>query len=231
MYLKFIEEGTLFNISEEAQNSKSAFTCEAFFHRLNTDTSFFAKGEALYQNAQRLGAGVRLTVNFFRGPNMYTFTGAAKGVKLDNGIALTLIEQVSGIEATSRREYDRTEMRRDIYVYGLAEDDLNSGNLRKASHRAEFVSDMFDISAGGLCMVSNEYLNSSYEPYFLLEFSLTAKDNFLLPAKLLRKGSCPQTTLYRYDYGFEFNFTHIPQEKDRLIMAIFNAKLTAFGRW
>lgn len=78
-------------------------------------------------------------------------------------------------------------------------------------------------------MVSHDRLKCTSEPYALLEFSLGAKSDFLLPAKLVRKGDCPQTTLYKFDYGFEFDFIRAPEEKERLVMAIFNNKMAAFG--
>jgi len=84
----------------------------------------------------------------------------------------------------------------------------------------------FDISSGGLCVITNTLLSSKYDPYFLVRFSLSEKDTFLLPTKIVRKSNYPRTKIGRYDYGFQFIFDNMPEEKARLTRAILNRKLS-----
>ncbi len=56
---------------------------------------------------------------------------------------------------------------------------------------------------------------------------MLAKERFLLPAKLVRKGNCPQTTLFRHDYGLSFLYEGVEREKTRLIDALFGVKLSS----
>ena len=51
------------------------------------------------------------------------------------------------------------------------------------------------------------------------------KDRFVIPAKIVRKSNYPRTKIGRYDYGFQFIFDSMPEEKAKLTTAILNKKL------
>lgn len=230
MYLKFIARGTAMQLQSVA--SESAY--DAVFYDVNSDMSFFAESEALYNDFQALGVNAALKVTFSRGGDMYNFTGRVKNAVVERGAYLTLIEQWSDIAFQSRRSDDRNEMRVGVRLFGLTQAAIDSADFRKISDDPEFSADTFDVSTGGLCLVANEYLSSKYEPYFLAEFTLNRKSEFLLPVRLIRKGNCPQTVMYRNDYGLLFMYESLPEEKARLSAALtdalFRERLSGFGR-
>jgi hypothetical protein len=69
-------------------------------------------------------------------------------------------------------------------------------------------------------------LTSKHDPNYLIEFNLSEKDRFVLPAKLVRRSNYPHSKLGKYDYGFQFIFEKMPDEKGRLSRAILNRKLS-----
>ena len=73
--------------------------------------------------------------------------------------------------------------------------------------------------------MTNILLSSKYDPYYLVEFALSEKDTFLLPAKLVRRSNYPRTKIGRYDYGFQVIYDKMPEEKARLTRAILHKKL------
>ncbi|MDR3278394.1 MAG: hypothetical protein LBT12_06430 [Oscillospiraceae bacterium] len=236
MYLKFIDRGTAMQIQQAASGAPSGTTYKASFYDFSDDTAFFAESEALYKDFEACGENTLFNITFGRGDDMYMFTGRAKRAVLNRGSYLTLIEQWSDILFQSRRSDDRNEMRVSVRFYGLSEENMKNGVFQKSDEQAEFTAETFDISAGGLCMVSNEYLDSKHEPYFLAEFTLNGgKSEFLLPVRLIRKGNCPQTALYRYDYGLLFVYDRCQEEKGRLSAAltdtVFREKLSKLNRF
>lgn len=234
MELKFIEKGTILTINEATYGKVFDTTYRAAFNELVTEREFWAEGEELFHAFPDLREDLFLRISFLRFNSLFIFSGKAlkTAVRSNNGTFLTLIERISGIESSSRREYPRHEITLNVRLFGLSESALNAGIFLRprAGDKEEFSSLSFDISAGGISFVSNESLVSRFEPYFLAEFTLNSSDYFLLPAKLIRRGNCPQFVQYKYDYSFIFIYDNIPDEKNRLITAIFNAKLAAFNR-
>lgn len=239
MNLILIEKNTVFYICEASYNKALDNTLDknlykATFHDIDTDVLFFVESEELYHNFQNFRQDSHVEINFSREDHFYTFAGKIKDYTHKYGAYLLLIEQISPITSSNRRIHPRNPISTNIQVYELSENDLSNLNFMKAANSAGFSAMTLDISAGGLCIVSNTPLPQTSEPYFLLKFNLEPRENkdnhFLLPAKLLRRGNCPQTTAYNYDYGFIFLFSKVPQEKDRLVMSLFNARLEAFKR-
>ncbi|MCL1975149.1 MAG: hypothetical protein FWG61_03170 [Firmicutes bacterium] len=225
MQLRFIESDMPLCLRPEDRFGKSVDVFDVLFFELATLTSFWAKSEKLYQGFSALGENARVGITFSLDKRFYRLEGELKTIKKEREQYLTLIEQIAPIEQVSQREHFREEIRSKVNVYGLNAQDLQKGLPFKLPPAPELCCEMFDISIGGLCLVGNEFFESAYEPLFLLEFKLGSKNSFLLPAKLVRKGQCPQTTLFNYDYGFGFIFDHDPKEKHRLSDAIFSSKL------
>lgn len=228
MQLRFIEKGSRMTLQVSRDDLPMEFN--GYFFEQVDDMGFFVESQDLYTFCESGGLKASVKVSFFRAGGMYAFTGRLRGTKLLRGQYLTQIEQISVIDKTTRRKDHRDEMRFDVSLYGITQANLQQGIFEKASQRPEFSCATLDVSAGGLCLVSNENLVSPFEPYFLSEFVLNEKDLFLLPSQLVRRGNCPQTVLYRHDYGIMFLFDHIPDEKKRLSVAIFKAKLAVAGR-
>lgn len=225
MQLRFIESDTLLQIRPEVYSPDHDEVFDVLFYGMSTHNSFWVQSEELYNNFLALGEKARVGVAFLVDDQPYRLAGELINTRLEGKYHLTLIEQITPLELISKRSQYRDEMRLNVRVYGLAPEDLDSTLPLVAPKKPEFSCEVFDISAGGVCLVSDNVFNSPFEPYFLLEFTISGKERFLLPAKLVRKGHCPQTSLFKHDYGFDFIFDKFPEEKHRLGDAIFSAKL------
>jgi len=223
MDLKHIERGTKFTIYEELQKRAVSDEHEAVFRYHESDRQIVVQCAWLYENYDRLNLGAQLNVSYGTDSIVHSFTGLAREKLRGNG--LVMIEQLSEVETKSRRQFDRDEIRVNVSVYGLPEAKLSSAVFEKPAGTPDFTDVSFDISSGGLCVVTNTLLSSKYDPYYLVEFALSEKDRFVLPAKLARKSNYPRTKIGRYDYGFQFIYDKLPEEKARLTRAILNKKL------
>ncbi|MDR1590001.1 MAG: hypothetical protein LBS51_07405 [Oscillospiraceae bacterium] len=221
MYLKFIERNTAMKVRVKTGGEDSGAEYTVSFYDLDTEMAFWAKSEALHNLVSASDTAPRVEVTFWLRENMYTFEGRAMGPAPHIDDCAVLIEQLSPILAISRRSDARNEMRIPVNLYDIAPEDMALERPRAPERAPVFTAETFDISAGGFCLVSNEPLVSS-GPLFLAEFSLSDKNDFLLPVRLLRKGDCPQTVLYHYDYGFLFIFDKLRDEKARIASAITN---------
>jgi hypothetical protein len=232
MYLKFIDRNTQMKIRMKTDSEDGGAEYRALFYDLDTDLTFFARSEEIYALAGD-AEGSLVNVTFWLRENMYTFEGKLIGAASHMGEHMVLIEQMSLIAATSRRSDTRNEMRIHVNLYEMTQKDMELEKPRIPESGPIYMAETFDVSAGGFCLVSNEPLMSD-GPLFLAEFSLSDKSEFLLPVRLLRKGNCPQTVLYHYDYGFLFVFDRIPGEKARVATAItdavFRSRLAAHTR-
>jgi hypothetical protein len=225
MQLRFLENDTPLQLRPEVYTPENSVLFDVLFHELATLNSFWVRSEELYNNFFSVEENTRYGITFVVDKRPYRLAGELKYVRLEDHYHLTLIEQVSPIEMVSRRANFRHEMRLDVNVYAIDPEHLNGEFPLTALEKLEFSCEMLDRSAGGVCLVSNEIFISPAEPYFLLEFALRGKEYFLLPARLVRKGQCPQSPLFKHDYGFDFIFGKFPDEKHRLSDAIFRAKL------
>lgn len=229
MHINHIQKGTTLFVSGDTNDSAPNRVYETRFYETKDETSFYVEGIDLYNSINTL-KNAKLKIHFLLGATLFSFFGKITDIRPRGNSYLTLIEQVSLMQETSRRKYDRHEMKIFVKLYGLREADLKQCNYVKADNNVEFSSTTFDVSLGGICMTSNVRLRSQYEPYFLAEFVLNEKEEFLLPLKLTRSGNCPQTVLFKYDYGFQFIYDEIPQEEKRLATALFSAKLSLVNR-
>jgi len=223
MDLEHIERGTKLIIYEEIQRRAISDEYEAVFRSLESEKLIVVQSSWLYDNYDRLSLGAQLNISYDVGETSYYFSGQAKEKLRHHG--LVMIEQKSDIEKRKRRQVDRDEIRVSVSVYGLPEAKLSSSVYELPSGAPEFSDMSFDLSSSGLCIVTNTLLSSKYDPYYLVAFSLSDKDKFLLPAKLARKSNYPRTKIGKYDYGFQFIYDKLPEEKAKLTTAILNKKL------
>ncbi len=227
MHLTFVEKGTPMSIMLNRAFEEGAVTYDATFYYLHSETSFYAKSEALYNDFHNIGFGDRMQVTFSRMASTYTFNARAQSILVEGSARLIHIEQLGGMEEADRRSDYRDEITISVQLFGLNKAEYGEKRFVQAEFSPAFMSETFDISSGGLCLVSNKELDSPFEPYFLCKFSL-GNERFALPSKLVRKGNCPQTTLFRYDYGLFFLFEGIERERTRLTDAISDAKLSSY---
>lgn len=229
MQLNFIHKGTVFYINSGENSGNSDNLLETRFFEYKERNLFYAEGIEIYNNFSKL-ANTNLNIFFYREANMYSFTGKVIESARRGNVYLTLIEQLTDFQVSSRRKYARDELALHVLLYEISEINLKNSKILKKDTPI-FSGTTLNVSVGGICLASNLRLYSKSEPYFLIEFTLNQKDAFLLPAMLMRKGNCPQTAVYKYDYGFQFLYEYVPQEEEKLTTALFTAKLHLINRF
>ena len=230
MILRLIKRGTQLNIIDRSAQGDDTGVYEALFHDMHDvvkGTSFVIQCSKLNRNYDKVGPNAVLEISYIEGPTIYKFTGRIAGKVYTD---MLIIEQLSEIEELNRRIYQRDEVRVEVKIYGLPDTELSSAKFVIPDIKPALSDVSFDVSAGGMCIITNAALNSEYDPYYLIEFSLSDKDRFLLPAKVVRKSKHPRTRIGRCDYGFQFIFDNMPDEKGRLTKAILNRKLSFLSR-
>ncbi|MCL2627513.1 MAG: PilZ domain-containing protein [Oscillospiraceae bacterium] len=224
MDISQLARGTTLTIFEELQQRALSDPYEAVLKYHETDKLIVVQCSWLYDNYDRINLGAKLNVSYGDELNTYSFIGRAHEKMRSNG--LVMIEQLTEVTASSKRQFSRDELRLTVSVYGLAEGKVATPPYQKPDTRPELTDVSFDISSGGLCLVTNTLLSSKFDPYYLVEFTLSEKDYFLIPSRLVRRSNYPRTKIGRYDYGFQFLFDNIPDEKSRLTRAILNRKIS-----
>ena len=226
MRLGLIERGTRLKISVQDVQGIGGDTYEATFydmHDLINESSFVVQSLELFRSFNKLDKNAVLDINFSVGATVHTFKGRAAGKMYNDMI---IIEQIDEIETLNRRVFQRDELCVDIRVYGLSEDKINESRYLRPEIPPVLADMSFDISAGGMCIITNAVLESEYDPYYLIEFSFSQKDTFLLPAKLVRRSRYARSKVGKNDYGFKFIFENMPDEMGRLTKAILSKKLS-----
>ena len=224
MGIKHIERGTKLVIFEEVQKQPVSDEHEAVFRYYESDNLLVVQCTWLHDNYDKLSPGSELNVSFDTGAELHSFN--AKASKKLSGKGLVMIEQLTVIESKSRRQFDRDEIRIVVSVYGMDQAALSSSSFTKPDIKPDLSDVSYDISSGGLCIISNTLLRSKHDPFYLIGFSFSDTDEFLLPAKNVRKSNHPRLNIGRYDYGFQFLFDNIPEEKARLSGAILKKKIS-----
>jgi len=224
MNLGHIERGTKMTIFEDFQQRAVSDEFDAVFRYLEKDKVFIVQSSGLYSHFDRLHLGSKLNVSFRVDPNTYRFSG--RPMEKQKGSNQVLIEQISDIQTMNPRQYDRDELRFTVKVYGLPESKLAGTKFERPVTEPELADVTYDVSAGGLCVISNTLLSSKYDPYYLLLFDISPRDSFVLPAKIVRRSNYPRTKIGKYDYGFQFVFDKLPDEKSRLTRSILSKKLS-----
>jgi len=129
------------------------------------------------------------------------------------------------IKAAPRREAFRVEikMKTKIHAYVDNNEEFFSGELL-----SEAVTE--DISRGGVRIWSDYVFDAPMGAYFVLEFSQPLKGTYHLPAKIMRNKQNTATRAYSFDLGFAFDFSRDPEQMDKFIMDVVEAKLRGEGR-
>ncbi|MCL2125208.1 MAG: hypothetical protein FWH33_04375 [Oscillospiraceae bacterium] len=226
MVLRYIERGTNLQIKVKmALDGEDAIYDATFYdlYDIVNETSFIVQCSKLNRDYGKLDQEAMMSVSFTRGEYIYTLSGRASGKMYTD---MVVIDMIGGIEETNRRTYERDEIRVEVKVYGLPEDQIPEAKYMKPIGRPALTDMSFDISSGGLSIISNIVLKSEFDPYYLIEFALGTWDTFLLPAKLVRSSNFARSKVGKFDYGFQFIFDHMPNEKARLSKSILNKKLS-----
>ena len=225
MKLADIKRGTKLSLFKESGQRAVGDAISAELKYIDQDYSFVVYSVSLFENFDAPEFGPRFIVAFEVGPMVYSFTVALKEkMRAEN---MVLLELVSEIESYNRRDYVRDEMLFRVDIYHLPEDKLTADNLRSLANEPIMSDTTFDISSGGMCIITNSPLKPGFGPYFLVELVISERDDFLLPAKLVRSSTHRRSTIGKYDYGFAFLLDHMPGVKSRLTSAIMTKKLAS----
>lgn len=224
MDLGLIERGTTLHISRETEQSTAGNTFEAVFRYLDLDdeTLFIVQCAGLYKSLDKPDGDARVFIHFTQGANIYSFYGRVKEKR--GGSSLVVIEQLTGIGPFSRRADVRDELRFDVQIFGIPEEKIATKEYSRPESEPDMVEKLFDVSAGGFCVITNACLNSQHDPFYLAEFTLGEKNYFLLPARLVRRSNYSRSKIGKFDYGFKFILDNMPGEKGRLTNAALSAK-------
>ena len=231
MRLGLIERGTRLKIGVQDVSGIESDAYDATFydmHDLINETSFIVQCLKLNRNLNKLDKNAVLDISFSIGATVHTFTGRAAG-KMYND--MVIIEQIDEIETVNRRKYQRDELHVELRLYELSEDKINESKYASPQTPPVLVDMSFDVSSGGMCIITDASLKPEYDPYYLAEFSLGEKDTFILPAKLVRRSKYARSKVGKNDYGFKFMFENMPNEMGRLTKAILSEKLSLSALW
>ena len=223
MLLGQIVRGTKLRIGGENDDVASGGGYDAVFHYLESENLFLIKSMEMYGDFEKIGRESKLCIAFKTGSEDCIFYGIMMGKRGNSD--MLLIERTSEIETISRRKYSRDELRFAIRIYGLPESRVFEPDNYGTSSKPDMVDTTFDISTGGLCVICNNVLKSEYDPFYLLDVSLSDKDSFSLPAKLVRRSSNPRSKIGRYEYSFQYMIEMSTELKSRLASAILKMKL------
>ena len=226
MNLGHVERGMKLTIYEELQGRAVSDEFEAVFRYQESAKTFVVQSAGLYETYEKLAPGASLNIRFLIEPNSYMFKG--RPMEKQRASGMVMIEQVTDIETVPLRKFDRDELRLSVNIFGLPEYNLPDHYHAEPERQPDMADITYDLSAGGICVISSTLLTSIHDPYYLIAFSVTDRDRFILPAKLVRRSNHPKTQIGRYDYGFQFDFDNMPEEKVRLTRAILNRKLSHY---
>ena len=226
MYLGNIQRGTKMNINEEHRDDDDSVfdEYEAIYHYLESDVLFLIKCVEMFENFDSINRDIRMSINFKNGPIDCSFLGIVKEKRGNSDILL--MEQVSDIEENSRRKHARDEHHFDIRIFGMPEEKLRDPERYSKPGSAPNMTDAtFDISTGGLCVITNKTLKSEYDPFYLLEVTLSEKYIFRLPSKLVRISKNPRSKIGKLEYSFQYLNEMSVEDKSHLASAILQMKL------
>jgi len=226
MNLGHVERGMKMTIYEELQDRAVSDEFTAVFRYQESEKSFVVQSAELYAYYDKLTMGSSLNISFLIEPNSYSFKG--RPMEKQRASGMVMIEQTADIETVPLRKFDRDELRLSVHIFGLPEDMRSDHYLAEPERRPDMSDITYDLSAGGICVISSTLLTSKHDPYYFIAFSLSERDRFVLPAKLVRRSNYQNTQIGRYDYGFQFDFDNMPEEKVRLTRAILNRKLSHY---
>ena len=211
-------------IFKSVDNRATGNAFEAEFKYVESTNSLIVNSMQLYNNYDTLYNKTQFIVAYEIGPMIYTFS--TRLIAKNRTPFLVELELIDKIKAFNRRKREREELMVRVYLYDLPPEYLKATDFKTILGSSIISDTTFDISTGGMCIITNAILKSKYEPYFLAELVITPKDIFFIPVKLVRRTIYQRIAIGKYDYGFQFLFEHIPWEESRLMSAIMLKKIS-----
>ena len=167
MTLGDIKRGTKLAVFKDVDGRATGSAYEAEFRHEESSDSFAVNSLQLYNNYDSLAGSTKFIIAYEVGPIIYTF-GARLSQKLRSPY-LVEIQLIGKIRSFNRRKKERDEILVKVNIYNLPPEEMKSSNLESLAFSPIISDTTFDISSGGMCIISNSILKSKYEPFFLAE--------------------------------------------------------------
>jgi len=165
------------------------------------------EGEALHNYCASNPAGLMFKVTFYRGMKEYAFEGKFNRTLIKSGKKMAEIAAFGIMTENARRATRRFDMVLDVEFIPQ-----NASADRDHTYSGQ----SYDVSCDGIGLMTNVNLDISDKRY-IMNFTLYGKDNFSIPAKILRKKNVLNASAYKYDYAFLFDYSQSLKEKSRLL--------------
>ena len=218
MDLRFIDKGAKITLQVREPGDVVIAQYDGFFADKIKHVTFTIVCDELYDSHKEYGNNVLIYVEFFHVARIFAFTSKIVGQTVHDGQKMLVLTQISEIKETTRRASPRIDMSINVSAFYSDRSNPDKGYTIRGS--------TIDVSGDGLGMLSDDDMpGGKAGQEFLLTFTLGGYYTFQLPAKVLRINDNPQTTQYKFEYGFLFDFTDISSERSRLITAMLDYQL------
>jgi len=217
MELRFIHNGTQLDVQAAPDGSRDYpdDIMRATFVDTYQDLLFSIYCPDLISRERTPQEGDYLQITYFRGADTYTFQGRVSHIAMGYGQKLLFANAVTPIEKSNRRK----SLRIPISLPAVVRRPDQPANQ---AHRCT----TYDISANGLCLVSNQKLDLTHGSDFTIEIELpTYIEPFVLPVKHVRTGSSRQQRQYKYNHAFIFDGDNVAIKIADLTIALFKLRL------
>jgi hypothetical protein len=216
MDFRFIDDGTRMDIQQ--MGAPDAPTYYGIFIGMEKGVSFLISCDPLYERFEGLDLNLIYTFTFFRGAEAYTFDAKiTKRLQHFNANAL-LFTATSLVNKYSRRTAHRIRVQMSAKLFEKA--DSEPEMLGKHICTGE----MYDVSRGGLTLLSNDKINLQLRKVYMSEFVVNGI-TFRFPVEYVRGSERSLSPLYRYDYAFMYNGDNLTESLNRLTLALFEQQL------
>ena len=217
MYLVDVGHGTQFTISYEDGAEYSG----VFDGRID-HMSFYIHCPDIQRNLEKL-INTRPTMMFFGKESFYTFTGEIIGKSERKNPMLDTfdVKIITPFKASGTgREDFRINISFKVKIHAFVDDQKS---LFLGDYICESISS--DVSKGGIRIWADHDLMKFKNEKFTLVFSLSNDWTYFVPAELVRCQPNMATRSYYFDYGFVFDFSTMPERREKLLMDVLEAKI------
>jgi len=221
MYLKEIVSGTEFEIVLNNGHTVIGTLDESIDHM-----NFYLHCPEILANIDKL-AKTEATIKFAFKEKYYAFSAeilrkSSRSSWNQETLDMTL---KSPIKESSSGEELRIKIGIKIKIYNYVD---NRENFFVGNRLFEATSE--DLSKGGVRIWSDWPIDDPVGTMFTLELSSPLRVTYLIPAKLVRNQQNTTTRTYNYDYLFALDFSHNPDQQDKMIVDALEAKLRHSGK-
>ena len=220
--LSTVDPGTemLFIPMNQEQESHDEYM--ARFSQTTGYTSFIAESKQLYDLFNEHDTEPYFTVQFIHAIKQKRcgFSSVLKDTIIKRDSFYVNVDQISPIQQTSIRKAERHNISIPVNIYKML-DETRPGELILSSTT-------FDLSTGGLCVLTTVKLALEKDAVVLLELTFNKNTSFKFHANLIRNVPCTKTSQYKYEYGFIFDIKETNEDKSKLISAVLDHKLSSF---